>query len=319
MTFVPIIDIDRDPKVVATELDSVCRDVGFFQITGHDANLTVVKNAWDTATAFFDLPLEDRLAARAPTPTYPYGYSPYSAESLARSLGGDASPDLKEVFNAGPFDDVSPSMFSDPDERASVLPNIWPPALPEMRLAWNEYRIEMTNLCARVMSLFARALSLDPRYFERFIDLPRTSMRAISYPARSTPLAPKQFRAGAHTDYGTLTLLRQDTVGGLQVRTAAGDWADVESVPDAFVVNIGDLMARWTNDRWRSTLHRVVDPATPGSAARRQSMPFFHNANWSAEIRCLPTCIEPCTKPKYEPVLAGPHVIAKFKKTAIAH
>ena len=84
----------------------------------------------------------------------------------------------------------------------------------------------------------------------------------------------------------------------------------------AFVVNIGDLMARWTNDRWRSTLHRVVDPADPAAAAaRRQSMPYFQNANWSAEISCLPTCLEPGEKPRYPPVLAGPHLMAKFRKS----
>ena len=92
--------------------------------------------------------------------------------------------------------------------------------------------------------------------------------------------------------------------------------AFVEPVPGAFVVNIGDLMARWTNDRWRSTLHRVVDPADPrAAAARRQSMAYFQNANWSAEISCLPTCLEPGEKPRYPPVLAGPHLMAKFRKS----
>ena len=97
---------------------------------------------------------------------------------------------------------------------------------------------------------------------------------------------------------------------------ADGTWADVEPVPGAFVINIGDLMARWTNDRWRSTLHRVVDPpGHPATTARRQSMPYFQNANWSAEISCLPTCLEPGEKPRYEPVLAGPHLMSKFRKS----
>ena len=82
------------------------------------------------------------------------------------------------------------------------------------------------------------------------------------------------------------------------------------------MINIGDLMARWTNDRWRSTLHRVVDPPDPAAAAaRRQSMPYFQNANWSAEISCLPTCLGPGEKPRYEPVLAGPHLMAKFRRS----
>ena len=80
------------------------------------------------------------------------------------------------------------------------------------------------------------------------------------------------------------------------------------------MINIGDLMARWTNDRWRSTLHRVVDPPDPGGPPR-QSMPYFQNANWSAVISCLPTCLEPGEKPRYEPVLAGPHLMGKFRRS----
>jgi len=87
----------------------------------------------------------------------------------------------------------------------------------------------------------------------------------------------------------------------------------VAPVPGAFVINIGDLMARWTNDRWRSTLHRVVDPAA--APARRQSMAYFQNANWSAAISCLPTCLGPGEKPRYQPVLAGPHLMGKFRRS----
>jgi len=117
-------------------------------------------------------------------------------------------------------------------------------------------------------------------------------------------------------DYGTVTILRQDAVGGLEVLGTDGTWAGVAPAPGAFVVNIGDLMARWTNDRWRSTLHRVVDPPDPAAAAaRRQSMPYFQNANWSAEISCLPTCLGPGEEPRYAPVLAGPHLMAKFRKS----
>jgi isopenicillin N synthase-like dioxygenase len=113
-------------------------------------------------------------------------------------------------------------------------------------------------------------------------------------------------------------MLRQDAAGGLEALGADGAWAGMEPVPGAFVVNIGDLMARWTNDRWRSTLHRVIDPPDPAAAAaRRQSMAYFQNANWSAEISCLPTCLEPGGKPRYPPVQAGPHLMAKFRKSVI--
>jgi isopenicillin N synthase-like dioxygenase len=175
----------------------------------------------------------------------------------------------------------------------------------------------MQTLANRLMQLFALALSLPQAYFDSYVDHAACGLRGICYPPRTTPPEPGQLRAGAHTDYGTLTLLRQDSVGGLEVTTRAGQWVGVESIPGAFVVNIGDLMAGWTNDRWRSTLHRVTDPpaAADGQFARRFSMPFFHNANWDAEISCLPSCIAPGEQPKYPPVIAGPHLRAKFRRS----
>ena len=174
----------------------------------------------------------------------------------------------------------------------------------------------MRDLGDRLMALFARGLGMPPGFFADKTAQAANALRAINYPARDTAPLPGQLRAGAHTDYGTLTILRQDAVGGLEVLGPGGRWAGVEPVPGAFVINIGDLMARWTNDRWRSTVHRVVDPPDPAAAAaRRQSMPFFQNANWSAEISCLPTCREPGEKPRYEPVLAGPHLAGKFRKS----
>ena len=157
---------------------------------------------------------------------------------------------------------------------------------------------------------------MDPGFFVDKLDHSPNALRAINYPERAVAPLPGQLRAGSHTDYGTLTVLRQDSVGGLQVLDHHDDWVPVESVPGAFVINIGDLMARWTNDRWRSTLHRVVDPPDgSGARARRQSMPFFQNANWSAEIACLPTCLGPGGAPKYQPVLAGPHLMEKFRRS----
>jgi isopenicillin N synthase-like dioxygenase len=196
-------------------------------------------------------------------------------------------------------------------------PNLWPSKLPELELTWTAYHRAMQRLADRLMGLFAQALSLPGDYFASSIDRAACGLRGICYPARSAPPGPGQLRAGAHTDYGTLTLLRQDTVGGLEVTTHDGDWAPVEPINGAFVVNIGDLMATWTNDRWRSTLHRVTDPAADvdGRIPRRHSMPFFHNANWDAQVSCLPTCLAAGEKPKYAPVVAGPHLREKFRRS----
>ena len=206
--------------------------------------------------------------------------------------------------------------FADPDEAWAYSPNLWPAAVPELQAAWTAYYHAMRDVGRRLMSLFARGLGLPPGFFTGTTGDGASALRAINYPARKGAALPGQRRAGAHTDYGMLTILRQDAVGGLEVLGPGGSWAGVEPVPGAFVINIGDLMARWTNDRWRSTLHRVVEPPGPSAAtARRQSMAYFQNANWSAEISCLPTCLEPGAKPRYEPVRAGPHLIGKFRRS----
>jgi isopenicillin N synthase-like dioxygenase len=312
VSYVPVVDVSADPGAVGRELDEICRTAGFFQLTGHGVPDEVAERAWTTATRFFDLPLEDKLSVARPAPDYPYGYIPLAGESLSQSVAGAAPPDLKEVFNAGP--PARPSRpFADPGEAWAYSPSLWPAALPELRVAWTAYYDAMRDLGNRLMSLFARGLELPPGYFADQTGQAANALRAINYPARDTAPLPGQFRAGAHTDYGTLTILRQDAVGGLEVLDLGGRWVGVPPVPGAFVINIGDLMARWTNDRWRSTLHRVVDPAA--AAARRQSMAYFQNANWSAAISCLPTCLEPGEKPRYRPVLAGPHLMGKFRRS----
>jgi isopenicillin N synthase-like dioxygenase len=117
-----------------------------------------------------------------------------------------------------------------------------------------------------------------------------------------------------------LTILRQDDgPGGLEVEDVHHRWVPLTFHPGSFVLNIGDLMSRWTNDRWRSTLHRVVNPPRePGRSNRRASFPFFHNANWDARVECLPTCVASGAAPRYSPVLAGAHLMAKFRSTVIA-
>ena len=315
MSFVPVVDISGDPATVGAELDEICRAAGFFQVTGHGVPGGVAEQAWSTATRFFDLPPEDKLSVARPGPDYPYGYIPLAGESLSQSIADAAPPDPKEVFNAGP-PARPPRPFADPGEAWAYSPSLWPAALPELRVAWTAYYDATRDLGNRLMSLFARGLGLPPGFFAGQTGQAANALRAINYPPRHAAPLPGQFRAGAHTDYGTLTILRQDAVGGLEVLDPGDRWAGVEPVPGAFVINIGDLMARWTNDRWRSTLHRVVDPPDPAAAAaRRQSMPYFQNANWSAEISCLPTCLEPGEEPLYEPVLAGPHLASKFRKS----
>jgi isopenicillin N synthase-like dioxygenase len=321
---IPVIDLAparhgsaADRRRLAVMVDAACRETGFFGIVGHGIDEEMLDRSWRDATAFFDLPLDERLTVREPYPGYPYGYRPFAAETLDRSLGeyGGAA-DLKETLNIGPVD-APPrpiEQMTDPDERAVYAPNLWPDyVMPQLRVTFSAYYRQMSTLAAELMSVFAQSLDLAPGWFDRFIDRHGSALRLAHYPALDRPLIAGQMRASAHTDYGTLTILRADDEHpGLQVQTSAGEWIDVPAVPGGFVVNLGDLMARWTNDRWRSTMHRVV-VAEGESRERRLSIPFFHNANWDAVITCIPTCVG--AGARYEPVVAGPHLMSKFRAT----
>lgn len=316
MSWVPVIDIGADPADVAAQMDEACRRVGFLTITGHGVDPSVIAKAWEAARAFFDLPLAHKQSVAMPPGGYPYGYSGFTAETLARSLGNETPPDLKESLAVGPRGLVPGP--SSPAEEWAFSPTLWPDAvLPGLRPAWEAYFTAMGELAARLMRFAAIALGLEAHHFDRLLDRHASAMRALNYPALTSPATAGQLRAGAHTDYGTLTiLLQEDKPGGLQVQRPDGSWADVPAIPGSFVINLGDAMARWTNDRWVSTMHRVVlPPAGAGPTARRQSIAFFHNANWDAVIECLPTCLEPGEAPKYEPIEAGPHLMSKFQST----
>ena len=307
MSWVPVVDLAASDAVEAVA--DACRRVGFLTVVGHGVPEQVVDDAWRTSTAFFDLPLEQKMRVAMPRPGYPYGYSPVAGETLAASLGNDSHPDLKQSFAIGPVDPPHHT-FADPDEEFAWSANLWPDELPAMRTAWEAYYREMSALAARLLRVMALALELPEGYFDPMIDRHTSAMRALDYPAVDDALD-GQFGASAHTDYGTLTVLLADTTQrGLQVQGPDGDWLDATPVPGSFVVNLGDAMARWTNDRWRSTMHRVVVPAR-----RRQSIAFFHNANWDALIDCIPSCLEPGDAPRHPPIEAGPHLMQKFRAT----
>ncbi len=313
----PVPTIDLRSATAADEIARAGESVGFFQIVGHDVDPGVIERAWSEARRFFDLPLAERMAAAQRTAADAYGYLPFEFEALERSLGADHGlADLKQTFNVGPR----------PSDKADRLVPVaawafgdtpWPQTLPTLEPALRAYFDAMDTLARRLLTLIATSLSLPADFFEPFVDRAPGALRALDYPdlAGRAP-APGQLRAGPHTDYGTLTVLRQDDApGGLEVLDPSTNrWTVVPAMPDAFVVNLGDLMQRWTNDRWRSTLHRVVVPAPDTGPSRRQSMAFFHNANVDARIEVIATCVPPGETPKHQPVIAGPHLMHKFQR-----
>jgi len=312
MTDFPILDLAEFNAAdtltraqIGADVDRACQQSGFLAVRNHGVEQAAIDAVWNAARGFFDQPAVDKQRVAA-LDGAPYGYLGPGTEALAKSRGHDTPPDLKESFNGGPA--APPPGMVDPDALAfCYAPTPWPDQPPGFQAAWAAYYREMETLAARIMQVFAVALNLPADYFAPFIDAPISALRALNYPAQPNPPAASQQRAGAHTDYGSLTILLPEPGSeGLEIQTPAGNWRPVPPIPGAFVINIGDLMARWTNDRWRSTLHRVVVP-TDRAAERRQSLAFFHQPNWDAEITCLGD------NAGYAPVLSGPYLMGKFQ------
>lgn len=323
-TAVPVIDISpyrtgdaAACAALARTVDLTCREIGFMVIDGHGIDPALIEAVEAVSREFFDLPLEEKLRIVRPAPDVTRGYMPFKGEVLVRSRGGDAPGDLNESLMIGPIDIDETDYFTSPAAGRHFAPNLWPERPAALRSLYEAYFRAMEGLAVDLMRLFALALALPERHFDTSIDRHISRLRVRNYPAPEVPPEPGQLRAGAHSDYGSLTILKtEDRPGGLQVQGSSGEWADVPHVPGCFVVNIGDMMARWTNDRWVSTLHRVVNPPPDRLAAsRRQSLVFFHNPNYDAVVECLPGCADAANPAKYAPTTSGGHLREKFLAT----
>jgi len=174
------------------------------------------------------------------------------------------------------------------------------------------YFSAMLVLSRQLMSGLALALDLDEDYFAAYCTNPHATLRLLHYPPQPANAAPGEKGAGAHSDFGGVTLLLQDDAGGLQVQGKARDeWIHATPIPGTFVVNLGDLIARWTNDRFRSTVHRVVN----ASGRERYSVPFFFSGNPDQQVECLPSCLEDGGAPKYAPTTVEGHLREMYRRT----
>ena len=254
---------------------------------------------------FFSQSNEIKSKVAAPYSGYPYGWLSQNRESLAASKGIKTPPDLKESFNGGPL--VVPKDIGDPEAYKFVyLPTLWP-NLKNFRESWKAYYRAMNNLARQIMSAFAEALGLESKFFEPFIKNPISALRALHYPPTNSFQSIGQQRAGEHTDYGCLTILLPESGSkGLEI-FHKNKWKEINVDEGCFIVNIGDLLARWTSDRWVSTLHRVV--AKPNEPARK-SLAFFYQADWDAKITPLDN------SNLYPSVFSGSYLMNKFKSTS---
>lgn len=322
MAQVPLIDIGPflnggpgDKQAVARKLDDACRNIGFLVIEGHGVPEDLIAEMYEVSEAYFALPLWEKMRFKMPPDRY-RGYTPMGAEGLALSLDHETPPDIKESFSMGPFAHADDEYHFGPAGAHYFAPNMWPDRPEPMRHVWEKYYSEMENLAASLMRIFALALGVPESTFEDKIDRHITNFSVIRYPGQEdiTP-AKNQLRAGAHTDYGSLTIVQTNTdVGGLEVRTKDGKWEGVPWMRDTFAVNLGDLMAEWTNDRWVSTLHRVGNPPRGDASVRKTSLLFFHQPNYDAAIECIPTCTGADNPPRYGRTTSGEHVTMKIIK-----
>lgn len=316
---VPIVDLDpwwdgddSRRRDVADRFDEAASSIGFAQVIGHRIPDGVVDDMVAAADRFFALPLDRKLAVVPADPTVNRGYAASGTEALSYSIGEASPPDLFEAFNLGEDDVDEGDPFYAAERHRMFAPNLWPDDLDGFRDAMVAYFAAARHVALTLTDVFAPALGLPDRWFRPFVERSTTTMRVINYERRAgePDPAPGQQRMGAHTDYGVVTVLWTDGSPGLEV-FVDGAWRSVRHEPGALLVNLGDLTAEWTNDRWRSTLHRVVPPTGPGPS-RRRSTAFFFDADWDARVECVPTCTGPGRPPKYPPVVAGEHLMAKL-------
>ena len=309
---IPVIDLepmfsgDADAKAkLAAALRKACIEVGFFYIKNHHFPEEVLKRTFAVAESYFAQSDEKKMANHVSKSTNNRGYAALLEENTDPTARGD----LHESFDIAlevPADD--------PDVLAGKVlygPNQWPEGNAAFRKALDDYHAGMIVLGHHLLHAFALALGLEETYFDAVVDKPLATLRVLHYPPQSGEIDDRQIGIGAHSDYECFTVLAQDSVSALQVLNASGEWIAADPLPGCFVVNIGDQMARWTNDLFASTVHRAINR----SGKERYSIPFFFGPNYDTIVEALPSCVDADHPAKYPPVSSGDYVNGRFADT----
>ncbi|MET3806209.1 isopenicillin N synthase-like dioxygenase [Nakamurella sp. UYEF19] len=317
---VPLVDIspyvtggsDSEKAATAAAIDEACRTVGFIQIVGHG----VPQSAIDALTAamddFFDLPLDTKKESVIAGVNR--GYSAPKTEQLSLSLGVESATrmnDFFEAFNIGQGVDTYPDLDLPAEHYAD---NVWSAGVPEFPARTTAWFAEAGRVARTLTAIFADALDLPAGYFGGYTDHSLDVLRMNNYalPPGEIDLDGDLTGMGEHTDFGIVTILWADRIPGLQVLAGDGSWHDVLPEPGALLINLGDLTARWTNEVWKSTLHRVKPPVVNGRIERRRSAAYFHDGNVDALISTLPGLVGPGEVELYSPVTVAEHISAKL-------
>ena len=316
---VPVIDIaplrdGTNPGAVGADLARAATEVGFLYVRNHGVDAALVERARSTAIEFFRLPEEAKR--RAGTNQFHHGY----LKPGSTRMYDDARLDLKESFNwgiefGGERDgklDGKPG--AEPDTEASPAnpllgPNVWPAAMPELKTSVYPY-FEAASACAEdLLRGFALGAGLDAEHFIRLRDRPVSRGSLQYYPPPPDGAEEDQFGVAPHTDFGVLTVLRQDEIGGLEIQRRTGEWAAMPPIPGTLVVNIGDLLERWSNRRYHSTVHRVIN----SSGRERLSLVLAYDPNFETVVDPRAFCVEDET-PRDEPITCGDYLLWRFRK-----
>jgi len=306
MTSIPIVSLAGDPEEVAAAVGAACRDVGFLVVVDHGVDQAVVDDALAQSRRFFALPVE-RKQELADSGIADRGWFPMGGQSLDPGspydlseyvmLGRDLPPEHPEVVTGTP-------MYG---------PNPWPTGMPGWREAMETYHRAADDLCRRILGHIARSLGLPDDHFEPYAGDPISTLKLAHYAPQPADRLEGQFGVGAHTDWGAISVVHPGGVGGLQV-LSEGEWVDVPVVEGGLVVNLGDMVQRWTNDRYLSNVHRVVNPVD----TERFSLVLFFDLDYHARIEVLDVCTSPDDPARYEPVVAGEWLMDRFRAAAVA-
>jgi len=307
MSGLPVVDIAA-PRA-ATVLGRALEEIGFAYVTGHGVPPAVIDAAFAASRAFHESSTELKRALAINK--WHRGFMELATSTvITSSVVRVTRPNLSEslmIMHEVAAGEVGPPLQG---------PNQWPEWLPGFRAAVDAYRTSLERVARTVIRLIAEALDLPATAVDRYFARPTTFLRLLRYPPHPAEAGDDQFGSAPHTDYGIITLLAQDESGGLQVRARNGGWIDAEPMADGFLLNVADMLARWTNDRFVSTPHRVINNRRSDNAGGRDrySLPYFFDTDMDAVIECLPTCAGPGNPPRYDPVRYGDYLMERLDK-----
>ena len=301
---IPVIDLGptlsgKGKQKMAKGIHAALANIGFMYIRNHGVSAELLDAAYRVSAEFFDLPQDQKDALHIhQSGVALHGYTPLFGENNDPGR----TVDYKEIFDLG-------REAGDGHVKPFFGPTPWPEALPEFRSVMLAYHAEMLGLAKRIMSAMALSLDLPENHFESSMREPIGIQRLLHYPPQETVADDSLIGIGAHTDYGCLTILSQDSVGGLQVMNRDGVWIDAPPIADTFIVNIGDMLQRLTNGVYLANLHRVINV----SGKERYSIPCFFDLDFETVVAPLPSCVTPERPAAYEPVKCGVHKWRRYQ------